>query len=738
MPPRAAGRSKASAATPSAPSSKEPKAVTDGAMLHPSAGSALALEVGDALPPSASDAKASRKAASNESTLGLAATNAQDALGTHPTPDKPARSTKSKAKARTKSSKVTQTGGEASEHLVDSFPGTRTTKPKAGKAKTGSRAAAGTNRRPVLGAVSAPNEVTSAEMEPAGPKRQGRPPKSASKKSKAPLAVSRHAQSLDQDENLSVDSDSSEVEPPRIAVKRSAEGVSMPEEQIATYLDGFDLEASNRISRIRSHLAVTLDSARSQMTILLTRLPVAARNLPLQEFIDLYSAEVKTMVQRVGRRASGEEDDWEELKKKRAREQEAAAEDLAAKSSNKSVKRSKGKAATLATPKASASAVRTMSSRSRAASSRTVAKTNASSSMAGTKPPSAQTFSPSINLPSRAVSLAASQTKTPSRPSAVQAKAGRPSRLAKIGEMVQMLSLNGSPITGIIGPDGRFRHLTEHGDSDEEEPADAARDSISSMQATASHAATAAVMRQISAAGPSTLNLPSSPAPINRSGLAFSSSSIAFDDDLRPREGKLGSTPFAGSSEPPQKIDDDELPDEEAEMRRFMEEEQARRRASKLLSTKTSAPKLRQAYTLGSSSPAGRGSSQPPSSSPLRGGGGGGSSMMAPSSMRSASRLGSNISSSLRSSSPNKSGGRGNTAQQQQRPATAVGTMKQGSSSASGHQPSSGRLSFVNARGETIDLASVKDEDLPQDQKMNLFGLFSRWKRDVASPKKRT
>lgn len=589
--------------------------------------------------------------------------------------------------------------------------------------------------RLVLRTVGSANNMLASDEERAAPKKRGRLPKKAAAKSSTRRLKQARQATGDRNDYVAEGSDTG---PHQNIITRSAEGVPMPEDQIQTFLDGFDLEASNRLSRIRSHLAVTLDSARSQMTILLSRLPPAARNLPLQDFIDLYAAEVKTMVQRVGRQASGA-DGWEEMKKKRVRDQEAAVEEGSTKRKGTAVKRNDAKA-NAATPfKAAAASGNAASGRPKAGLSHKTAKVAIFVPVNSVKPPTAPTFSPSIPLPAQSVSAAitdASETQKPVR-AALQPKSGRPSRLAKIGEMVQMLSLNGSPITGIIGPDGRFRHLTSGIDGQADRNAGVQGADPEKIPILTSNA-TATAMRQMIPSGTATLRPPSSPASTSRAAFRFRSSSIAFDDDdddAVPRRANAAQQSALGR--PSSDDSGDDLPDEQTEMRRFMEEEQARRRASKLLSAKMSVPKLRQAfghYSSSSSAGAG-GSSQPPSSSPLRG-----SAATLPSSAtRPLSRMGSQWSSSLRSSSPSKNVSPSSKAQPLAHVARLAASKpsSSGTGSVSTHGVTSGHLSFVNASGETIDLANVKDEDISQDQKMNLFGLFSRWKRDVGTPKKK-
>lgn len=617
--------------------------------------------------------------------------------------------------------------------------------------------------RNVLGSAKAANESVAEGV--TGMEEEGAPPKPKRGKSKV---------SAQQQKKQAAVAESSDEDPAmQRAQPRSASGVSMPEEQVQTFLNGFDLEASNRVQRLKDHLAVTLESAKTQMSILLSRLPVSARSLPLQEFLDSYGTEVKSALHRAGKQAGGLDDDdgWEEMKRKRAREQdeEAGRKGKAAKRNNANAKNassSPSKGPALHTARAARNNRSTT-----AQSAPTYASPTRSSTM---KAPSASTFSPALDLPPRPGNTAAT-AKTPAK---VTAKTGRPSRVAKIGEMVQMLSLNGSPITGVIGPDGRFRTFAQADEGeDEEQQREEHENGLPSGSLSKGHDAgtpltraaassTAAALRQLSASSSSQPQMPSSPAPVSRSGIHLhSSSAIVFDDDVDRPQSRQGLAP--SSVNPPQNgaggqyvsgaltaapthsgassavtSFNDELPDEEAEMRRFIAEEEARRKATKLLSTKSSASRLKNAYSALTHSS----SSAPPSSSPVRGQARQ-QPPASPLSRQQQNTLG-RSSSSVRSS-PGKAfassigshrfkpGHNNNMAHPVAPPASSSPASKSSAAASGGNKPPNHRLSFVNARGETIDLASVRDEDIPQDQKASLMGLFSRWRRDVASPKKK-
>lgn len=364
--------------------------------------------------------------------------------------------------------------------------------------------------------------------------------------------------------------------------------------------------------------------------------------------------------------------------------------------------------------------------------------------------------------------------KTPAR---APAAAGRASRLAKIGEQIQMYSLNGSPITGFIGPDGRLRYLprpgADYADQDQDEdavaadaapalppiskPADGKSSADNGAKSLQAASALASILPKQGEAS-SSRALPSSPAPQRSAPFGSSlggTSSLQprFDDDtsaalqsnsspLRPAS-RAGSH-FSSSLGMGLGLADasNELPDEEAYMREIIaQEEQKRREAvgrSATLQHKSSASRLMAKFGAGgggggggSGSSNGGVSSRPPSSP-------------APASSSYSARSGGGF----RSSSPSKAApvSRGTSLI---KPASSSKTSTAGSASsksaAAATSSASGRggkqrLSLINARGEVVPIEDIREEDVPVEQKAQLARMFHRLGMGLGiggSPKKR-
>lgn len=580
--------------------------------------------------------------------------------------------------------------------------------------------------------------------------RKAKPPTASRKVPKA-----RRPAALIESSDDDVDPQSSVCLPPR-----SAQGVSMSEEQIETFLQSYDLEATHRRQRMCDHLDVAVDAARLQMETIISSWPAAARAMTTREFIETYAASIED-VTRAHAALAGDNgrSEWEDMKKKRQREREEDAEQQQQQSkAAKAAPRTKRAAApapstsknVTASSSRAASTSSTAASRARTRSAATTRTTKISATSvnavavpplpsSGPVAPSSSTFSPQIQLPSR-----------PATPK----KSGRPSRLPKAGEVVRYYSVNGSPITGIVESDGRIRFV--EGD---EEAAELTRPNA----AAATHAIPGPSKTTSKATANTSRAQPASPAPKRNSGYAYSASStpIVFDDEAR-KATALSSDALDDSGE---------LPDEAAYMRQIMAEETARREAAAAAVSAAAALAHTQAQAVGPSRPPQQHarSSTNGGSDPSRPSSSGGGSRLLGQSKSSFSRLRGALqhhngrseassssaipgpSSPLRASShvhppssPSRqmsvSGGKSgiptttasssspsrgmslrlnsqSPTRQQQRSPTGKGT-------ASGAPTQ--RLSFFNTRGEAIDLAQVREEDIPSDQKASLWSRFGR------------
>ncbi|PWN49169.1 hypothetical protein IE53DRAFT_369994 [Violaceomyces palustris] len=258
----------------------------------------------------------------------------------------------------------------------------------------------------------------------------------------------------------------------------------LTEEQIQAFLDNYDLETSNRLARLRGQLEVSVQSARARMNLAINKIPRAVRKLKLSEFVDEYGAEVHAFMGRApadnmeeGRR------EWEQFKegkspvkgKRSKKSDENLGDDqdgrtgksarVTSKSSASSSKdggkeeeRSKGQSRTGKSRASSQSKRRAMQGQEvdllplsspitsdavhsgQASWSKKTAPPSSSSS-SSSRPPSSSTFAP--HLPHA----------LPPTP------AGGKPRVARVGERIQWKSLNGSPIVGVIGPDGFARPI---------------------------------------------------------------------------------------------------------------------------------------------------------------------------------------------------------------------------------------------------------------------------------------
>ncbi|CDS02252.1 hypothetical protein [Sporisorium scitamineum] len=199
----------------------------------------------------------------------------------------------------------------------------------------------------------------------------------------------------------------------------------LPEDQVQAFLQNYDLEAQARISRLRASLEVTIQSSITRMRLAIERIPRAVRELSLADFIDDYGADIHTfMDQAPVQHLKDTQEEWDQIREERSPAK-------AKRTKTDVVKDRSSKARTNDTASASRNA--TAAKKKPTRSTRTADR---SSSAIPTSPSSR----PAPSLPTFQPDLPA-QTPKP--------------RMARPGEVIQWQSINGSPICGIIGQDGR-------------------------------------------------------------------------------------------------------------------------------------------------------------------------------------------------------------------------------------------------------------------------------------------
>lgn len=235
---------------------------------------------------------------------------------------------------------------------------------------------------------------------------------------------------------------------------------AMPGIQISSFLENYDLEADNRIRMALKTLRISIDSARTQMHAkAIAKLPRTVRLMRLGEFVNDYGADVQAAVERAAVVANrAREGAWEEEKLQRKRKGDP---ESAAKGADDG--HVKGKSARL-NPEVetlAASSPRSASQK-RAKGKRVVRKAKQPPKATAPQSPVQQGSS---RVPSTALFTPklAGRTVIAGRSSSVPAlpptPAGGQPRAARAGEQVQWTSMSGSPIIGIVAPDGTIHAM---------------------------------------------------------------------------------------------------------------------------------------------------------------------------------------------------------------------------------------------------------------------------------------
>lgn len=246
-------------------------------------------------------------------------------------------------------------------------------------------------------------------------------------------------------------------------VSPSKKRKGMPDIQIESFLENYDLEAENRIRMALKTLQISIDSTRTQMHAkAIAKLPRSVRLMRLGDFVNEYGANIQAAVERAAVVADrARQGAWEEEKMQRKRKGEEEQEDEVQKENDK---RREGKSAKLNEAKNMSPIAKNTSQNGRSKLKKAVRKTKqvvrpsplkqtesqAESSM---RPPSSATFKPNLGAD---VVIA---ERTSSIPTLPPTPANGKARTARAGESVQWLSMNGSPIIGVVAPDGTIHAM---------------------------------------------------------------------------------------------------------------------------------------------------------------------------------------------------------------------------------------------------------------------------------------
>ncbi|PWZ02629.1 hypothetical protein BCV70DRAFT_196873 [Testicularia cyperi] len=236
---------------------------------------------------------------------------------------------------------------------------------------------------------------------------------------------------------------------------------SLPEDQIQAFLQNYDLEAQARLSRLRASLEMSIQSSITRMRLAIERIPRAVRELSLGDFIDEYGADIHKFMDRgpVEHLEAGRKE-WEHIKEerspvkpKRGKKDDNDPKGKTADRGGKSARRTNATARSSVVSMAATTNPRSVASSAATKKKPTRSTTNhatvASKTSRGAPPASPLLSSmPAPSLPAFKPDLPKEATKTP-----------KP-RMARPGEVIQWLSVNGSPICGIIGEDGMVRPVS--------------------------------------------------------------------------------------------------------------------------------------------------------------------------------------------------------------------------------------------------------------------------------------
>lgn len=233
----------------------------------------------------------------------------------------------------------------------------------------------------------------------------------------------------------------------------------MPEIQIESFLENYDLEAENRLRMALKTLQISIDSTRTQMHAkAIAKLPRAVRLMRLGDFVNEYGANIQAAVERAAVVADkARQGAWEEEKMQRKRKGEDEEQ-------RDNDEKREGKTAKLDSVKNVTAGARNTAQSGRSKLKNVVRKTkqvvrpspqkpSESRNESPMRPPSSATFKP--NLGSDVVIA----ERTSSIPTLPPTPANGKARTARTGESVQWLSMNGSPIIGVVAPDGTIHAM---------------------------------------------------------------------------------------------------------------------------------------------------------------------------------------------------------------------------------------------------------------------------------------
>ncbi|PWN33817.1 uncharacterized protein FA14DRAFT_161487 [Meira miltonrushii] len=233
----------------------------------------------------------------------------------------------------------------------------------------------------------------------------------------------------------------------------------MPEIQIESFLENYDLEAENRLRMALKTLQISIDSTRTQMHAkAIAKLPRAVRLMRLGDFVNEYGANIQAAVERAAVVADkARQGAWEEEKMQRKRKGEDEEQ-------RENEEKREGKSAKLDSVKNVTAGARGTAQNGRSKLKNVVRKTRQVVRPSPQKPTESRNESP-MRPPSSAVfkpNLGADVViaeRTSSIPTLPPTPANGKARTARRGESVQWLSMNGSPIIGVVAPDGTIHAM---------------------------------------------------------------------------------------------------------------------------------------------------------------------------------------------------------------------------------------------------------------------------------------
>lgn len=233
----------------------------------------------------------------------------------------------------------------------------------------------------------------------------------------------------------------------------------MPDIQIESFLENYDLEAENRIRMALKTLQISIDSTRTQMHAkAIAKLPRSVRLMRLGDFVNEFGANIQAAVERAAVVADkARQGEWEEEKMQRKRKGEDEER-------RENERKREGKSAKLDSLNSVTAEARNTTQNGRQKPKKVVRKTkqvirpsplkqSEFPNESPMRPPSSATFKPNLGTD---IVIAERKSSIPTVP---PTPANSNARTAKTGESVQWLSMNGSPIIGVVAPDGTIHAM---------------------------------------------------------------------------------------------------------------------------------------------------------------------------------------------------------------------------------------------------------------------------------------